>query len=583
MLEHETGGRSADGLRALEELRFLLLGRERQQLIRLRERLEDPDSRAEDLSEVIVEALKRRAAADPGGELSQALAPALEQALRESVRKDARVLAEALYPVMGPAIRRSIYESIRAMVESFNQVLSQALSIRGVTWRLEALRTGRPFAEVVLLHTLRYRVEQTFLIHRRTGALLHHLAMSSLGVQDPFLVSGMLAAIQDFMKVSFDPTRDSSLNTMRVGDLEVWVEQGPEAVLACVIRGHPPERVRLGLRERLEQIHAAYGSDLAHFSGDALPFLSVTDLLVDCLESQEEEHPPFRYRRYVTALAIIAIAVAALWTLSSWLERRRWADFVERLNREPGIAVTDISRQGGRYRIRGLRDPQSANPAAFAQAAGVDLTRAEFTWRPFVALDDELITLRAVNILRPPSSAQLSVRGGTLIVRGASDQEWVARTRELAPFIPGVRAVDVEQVAIVGAFQGETAALESLTVWYSTGSPEIRADQQDRVAAIVDAVRALLAKARSAGGPVIVEVRGHTDSTGTEARNSQLSHQRAYGVVRRLLGAGVAEDVLRMRGLATTEPVREERTEADRQYNRSVTFRVVVAGGADAR
>jgi hypothetical protein len=55
------------------------------------------------------------------------------------------------------------------MMQSFNQTIDHSLSFKGLAWRIEAWRTGRPFAEVVLLHTLRFRVEQLFLIHRDTG------------------------------------------------------------------------------------------------------------------------------------------------------------------------------------------------------------------------------------------------------------------------------------------------------------------------------------------------------------------------------------------------------------------------------
>ena len=44
--------------------------------------------------------------------------------------------------------------------------------MQGLKWRVESIRTGRPFAEIVLMHSLLYRVEQVFLIHRETGLVL---------------------------------------------------------------------------------------------------------------------------------------------------------------------------------------------------------------------------------------------------------------------------------------------------------------------------------------------------------------------------------------------------------------------------
>ena len=141
---------------------------EQEALERLHERIENPESRTDDVSGVVAEAIQRRREQGGSDALSEALAPTIETALRESVRKDPATLADALFPVMGPAIRRSILETLRSFLDSFNQMLDQSLSWQGLKWRVEAMRTGRSFTEVALLHSLVFRVEQVFLIHKRT-------------------------------------------------------------------------------------------------------------------------------------------------------------------------------------------------------------------------------------------------------------------------------------------------------------------------------------------------------------------------------------------------------------------------------
>ena len=160
------------------------------------------------------------------------------------MRKDPKPLADAIFPIMGPAIRKSIAAALSGMVQSLNQTLSYSLSAQGLKWRWEALRTGKSFSEVVLLHTLRYRVEQVFLIHRETGLLLRHLSAGASVVQDADMVSGMLTAIQDFVKDSFTVGQGDQLQTMQLVDLTVWIEQGPLAILAGAIRGTAPQELR---------------------------------------------------------------------------------------------------------------------------------------------------------------------------------------------------------------------------------------------------------------------------------------------------------------------------------------------------
>src|SRR5215831_19869656 len=272
-----------------QELRELILAPEQQALRGLHHRVDDPTSRTEDVGSVVAEAIQLRRKQGGDEALSSALTPTIEIALRESVRKDPGTLANALFPVMGPAIRRSILETLRSFLESFNQVLDQSLSVKGLKWRIEALRTGRSFTEVALLHSLIFRVEQVFLIHKKTGLSLGHAVAPSVAMQDPSLVSGMLSAIQDFVRDSFHSGPGEGIERLNVGDLDVWVEAGPYAILACVIRGIAPRALRDTMAEALENIHREYSVPLDRFTGDTAPFSAVNQELSRCLEYKYKE------------------------------------------------------------------------------------------------------------------------------------------------------------------------------------------------------------------------------------------------------------------------------------------------------
>jgi OOP family OmpA-OmpF porin len=204
----------------------------------------------EDVSQVLAEAIHLRSNHDK--QLTNALLPSVEEALRASVQRNPRVLVDSLYPMMGPANRKAITTALRSMLDSLNHSLGISLSWRGLKWRLEALRTGKQFAEVVLLHTLSYRVEQVFLIHKETGLLLQHVVAESVPGQDGEMISGMLTAIQDFMQDSFGGSEGGSLDTVEYGDRTLWIEQGPQAILAGVVRGNAPRELKTVFQEALE-------------------------------------------------------------------------------------------------------------------------------------------------------------------------------------------------------------------------------------------------------------------------------------------------------------------------------------------
>ncbi|MGD2186667.1 MAG: hypothetical protein PVI71_11095, partial [Desulfobacterales bacterium] len=185
----------------LDEIRELIIGPFQSQLDELQRRMDTPQLRAKDVSSVLPEAISLRSSEDK--KIEMALEPITEAAIKSSIKKDRQVLVNALFPVMGPAIRKAIASAIQSMIQGFNKLLENSISTRGLKWRLEALRTGKTFAEVVFLHTLEYQVEQLFLINRDSGLVLQHVVANTVVSQDPELVSGMLTAIKDFVQDSF--------------------------------------------------------------------------------------------------------------------------------------------------------------------------------------------------------------------------------------------------------------------------------------------------------------------------------------------------------------------------------------------
>lgn len=71
-----------------------------------------------------------------------------------------------------------------------------------------------------------------------------------------------------------------------------------------------------------------------------------------------------------------------------------------------------------------------------------------------------------------------------------------------------------------------------------------------------------------------VLIRGYTDSTGTAAYNEALSIRRAQSAQRFLIGQGVDDDRLTIRGYGESDPVASNATAAGRQQNRRVEIDV---------
>lgn len=76
-----------------------------------------------------------------------------------------------------------------------------------------------------------------------------------------------------------------------------------------------------------------------------------------------------------------------------------------------------------------------------------------------------------------------------------------------------------------------------------------------------------------------VEVQGHTDDTGSPARNTQLGEERAEAVADWLIAAGVERDRLLAKGYGADKPLAPNLTEQNRARNRRVEFVILQRAG----
>ncbi len=570
------GGRpeSSDGEEArLAELRELLVGRERRRLEEVERRLESVDLTAETLSELLPTAVVERTARDD--HLARALAPTLEKSLLDSVERHPQRLAAVIYPVIGPSIRMAIAESLAGMVAAINRAVSYSLTPRGLAWRFEAWRSGVPFAQVVLRHALVYRIEQIFLVHRETGLLLAHAAVEERVAQDPDLVSAMLTAIRDFVRDSFAVESEAALRQFAVGEVTVFVEAGPHALLAAAVRGQAPPELAARLREMLETVHLQYRRPLAGFKGDAAPFEPVRPLLAAGLETVlSTDRPERRSLAPGIAWSLVGLVVLGLlaWRL---VESRRWAAAVERLEREPGIVLAEA----GRRRLSGLRDPLAADPAAVLSEAGADPEGIEMRWEPFLSFDPELVLARAERALGPPSGVELALDGETLSARGSASALWIARAEREAPRVPGIARLDTSalEAALPAELAERAAALEGRRVLFDAGSASLRPGEDATLAAVVAAYSELRQVAAAQGWTAGLELVGRTDESGSEELNQALAGARARAVREALLALGTEASGLAERAIGTAEPLPAGDERSAAEVNRSVSFTVQLA------
>ncbi|MBD2339556.1 OmpA family protein [Calothrix sp. FACHB-156] len=558
----------------LNIIRSLLLGVEPTQLNKLYERLDNPQIQAEDISRLLPEAVILRSKQDK--QLGEAIVTTVEAALESSVKQDHNILSETFFPIIGPATRKAISTALEEMLQSLNQTLEHSLSPQSLQWRLEAKRTGKSFAEIILLRTLLYRVEQVFLIHRNTGLLLQHLIALQVTTQDPDLVSAMLTAIQDFVRDSFNIEKEDGLQSLQFGELTIWIEEGPQAVLATIIRGKPPQEFRLTLKDALEKIHLRLSSEMNDFAGDTEPFTVSKPYLEVCLAEGYKSPPKKNYTYAWGFLGTIAIA-CGVWSFLAIREQFRWHSYIQKLESQPGIVVVNTEQRQGKHFISGMRDPLAVDPTKLIQQANINPKSVIGQWQPYISLDPQLITLRSEKLLQPPKTVTLKVEeNGILNATGAASRQWISQARNLWRFIPGVTQFNDKNLQDIALIQLESykQQIEQEMLLFSEGTTELITGEVNKLPNLVIKINQLLDIAQSLNKNVSLQISGHTSNTGTEQINNFLSQARANKILAYLTAQGINPSKFQTEGVgATALSLQAELAPAD---NRRVSFKVFI-------
>ena len=489
-----------------------------------------PQQLAAELPEAVLHAARHDDA------LSDALSPTIEASLKVAIKNDPQGLVNAIFPILGPAIRKAISSTLQELVNSFNQVIEQSISAKGLRWRFESMRTGKPFAEIALLHSLIYSVEQVFFIHKDSGLLIKHEISANAPTQDPDMVSGMLSAIQSFVYDSFNTGQGDSLESLRVGDLAVWIESGPHAVVALVIRGNAPANLRLILQETVEDLHKHFSNPLEKFEGDTIPFSRSSTLLRKCLKTQFQQ--PQKKRPPIIAMIIISLAIISLiaWLSIQWYDELRWSKAVDSLAQTPGYVI--LSHQvDGTYQVEGLRDPLAAPPEPILAQHLIDPEKIDMTWRNFQSFDKEFIIQRIQHTLQPAANVIITMDDQSRVVfSGEAPHQWINRLQQTPPILFGVQGFELSDLAS----QERTELLlliekiDQFTVPFELGSHSLSPDRNTHIKLVSDLINRALDISKITGLALDFTIIGYADSQGGQELNQKLSLDRAHTLYQQL-------------------------------------------------
>jgi len=198
-------------------------------------------------------------------------------------------------------------------------------------------------------------------------------------------------------------------------------------------------------------------------------------------------------------------------------------------------------------------------------------------YRPGVLLSDDWVplTTQLLSAFATTQSASATVTEHAITIRGVSStpEPWYQRLNALRNVLPGKMTIDHDVVIV-----NNTSSLSTLcerafahslgsAIEFRQSSVEIRTSSYvtlDRIVEVANDCRT-----------GVIAIRGHSDATGDEAWNRQLSRARAQAVADQLSARGIDAGRFVVAGLGSSQPVADNSTAVGRGLNRRIEFELL--------
>ncbi len=524
----------------LDEVRRLITGYERKDLENLNHLIQDPEEFSNEISKLLPVSIKKLI--QKGDITLESLQPVIEDVLKESIRKNPENLSDILFPIMMPAIRKAVTDDIKRMLDTLNTVLENSFSAKKIGWRVKALFSGKSYGEIVLSHAYIYQVKQVFLIHKESGLLLAHVEGEGQTSEKGDLVSSMLSAIKDFVQDSFQSNDNNKLGTIELGKLNIWIEQGPKAIIAAIVEGNVPSEYRVLLQETAEAIHVNYSRELEHFEGETTPFQNNPLLLQRCLQKEMKEK---KTRKPVLAITlfILLFGFFGYWFYGKIEDNIHFRHLVSAYEQIPGVVVTKTGKADGIWYIKGLRDPQAKIPTNLSFKNDFKPGEVHFEFADYLSLDPKIVLLRAKKELKPPPTATLHYRYDTLFVSGNASETWIDEVQKMAQQVAGVGAIlfnfKKEKSHQQIKSKQDILALEKHSFNFGFNILKLDSAHEKQFKILISETKRVLNFSFQQDSVPVIVVLSHTSITGNKNSNFRIARHRAEQFINLMVHAGI--------------------------------------------
>jgi len=140
-----------------------------------------------------------------------------------------------------------------------------------------ALASINVFGFIMVWHSSPTIIDEIFLM-TPDGRLLKHYTRRLKPDQDEDILAGMLTAVQNFIKESFEEA-GGKLKEIRFENYDIFISHSKSVVIAAIISTKKPEKLRTQMKLVTEDIEKQYGHKLLNWGGDKSDLVGVDSLM----------------------------------------------------------------------------------------------------------------------------------------------------------------------------------------------------------------------------------------------------------------------------------------------------------------
>lgn len=539
----------------LSNVRSLLLGNDNEVVLKSVEK-----NARQIVSDVVTEAIYDRERRD--GSLARTITPMIESSIQQSIDNNKSKFIDYLYPIMGGLVRKSVAVFFDGFVEKLNYLIEYGLTFKGIKWRLEARAAGIPFPQYLLLKTFKYRVEQVFLIHKETGALITSIHSPGCEYNEPSLVASMLTAINDFVIDSFNTSQTEGLSAIKTDNLNILISVSDKVIIAVAATGTVPSDLNAKMDKSIEEIHNLYSEALHRYDGDNTELLNTENHLQRCMLSEVDTDIKQSSNKLTAYLFLLLIFLFGLGYTGHYVwQGNHYSEKIAQLDSEPGVELLSIEHTGWHeFSITLLRDniaPSTEHLLAKYKLENLNVSANE---KAYFSTDDSILSKKIANYLAHQGTVEFTLENGEVSLFGQVREQNISTIVYQLLTIPGVNNVvsshlknestlPLSDVSRMQLLSNKLAQLAHYSLTFEVASLELQESSMLLLDDIAQELNLIMALAAQQNTNVGIIISGFTDNTGSKANNKQLSEQRASLVKNELVARDVEAKYLHTVGV----------------------------------